>query len=104
MRNCVRGGVHNAVQLAQLVGRQAVAFAVVDALMAARVGISTLGIAAIAMVAAMTAAMATSVAAAVTPAVSAPIAVAIAGKGRLLEIEGCQSDRRNGGDQKGGQK
>ena len=47
---------------------------------------------------------ATAVTAAVATAVPATIAIAVAGKGRLLKIERCQGNRRDRGDHEGGQK
>jgi hypothetical protein len=52
----------------------------------------------------VTAAMATSIAPAIAAAVTAPIPVAVLGEGRLFDIEGRQSDRRDRGDQERGQK
>src|SRR5688572_27356072 len=106
MRDRVRRGMQNAVQLAQLVGRQTFAFgsfAVISGFDVRSLGM-TLGIAMGFAALAVATAMATAVTATVATAVPATIAIAVAGKGRLLKIERCQANRRDRGDHEGGQK
>src|SRR5687768_8916241 len=109
MRNRVRRGMQNAVQLAQLVGRQAFTFFAILYGLGLRFGgfgFATLamGFAALAVAAAIATAMAAAVTATVATAVPATIAIAVAGKGGLLKIERCQANRRDGGNHDGGQK
>src|SRR5687767_8057392 len=108
MLDRVRRGVQNAVQLTQLVGRQAFAFFAIFYGLGLRFGGFSLSLGVAVGFTALAVAVATAIAAAfataVATAVPSTIAIAVAGKGRLLKIERCQGNRRDRGDHEGGQK